>query len=89
MLEELRMKIDINEEIGNSPSDIHVLSFSHKSYYMELAEAANIDNIPDVYADIFTESLSTLNYEPMNFRKYKYSINKDNQTFTKEKEEEQ
>lgn len=81
------MKADINKKMGYPLSDTHVLGHDHRDYYLELAEKANIDNVPDAYADIFTETLRSLIDEPMDFRKYKYSINENNQTFTREKEQ--
>lgn len=87
MFKELRIKAEIHKKMGYSQSDTHVLGYEHREYYLELAEKANIDNLPDVYADIFTETLRSLIDEPMDFRKYKYSIHECNQTFTKEKEQ--
>lgn len=60
----------------------HLLSVRHKEYYMDLAQSADIENIPEVYADIYTDSL--LNSTP-DFRSHKYII-VDDSHFDKVKE---
>lgn len=48
----------------------HSLGSRRKDYYSSVASAADIENIPDVYPDIYTDVLST-----DKFRQYDYEIN--------------
>lgn len=69
---------------GRVKSKTHVLGWNHKDYYKELADIAAISNIPDVYADIYTDALQNLMTNAFDYRSTRYTI-LNNTTFRKEK----
>lgn len=71
MSKDLKAQMDLKKKRGIRCT--HELGASHQKYYAELARAAEITPINDIYAEIFTDSVS-YSKEP-GFRNYKYVIN--------------
>lgn len=65
----------------------HYLGPEQKDYFKQLADAADIENIPDVIAAMHFDSRATMVHDPAEFRNYKYIIDSD-QKFTKVLEQE-
>lgn len=62
MLEDVKIQARIRFSSGGSISKPHLLGYDHKDYYAELAKTAHIENIPEVYSDIYTDALFSLNF---------------------------
>lgn len=62
--------------------DPHVLGFFHNLYYSDLAEAAEVEDVPEVYSNIYADALITSSSVP-NFRNFKYTV-LNNTNFIKE-----
>lgn len=69
---------------GIPKSKTHNVVAVQEDYQKQLADTADIPNIPDVYLKINNDILNSLINHPTEFRNYKYFIIDDN-NFTKEK----
>lgn len=74
MLKETYATVKARLDKGYQKHEVHILSSLHKDYYRDLAKTANITNIPDVYADIFTDVLRNIRTNPFGFRQIAYKI---------------
>lgn len=86
MLEDMHINLQNHYNKGYRKHYTHFLGPEQKEYFKQLADAAGVENIPDVMADMHFDSRSTMARAPSQFRKYKYTII-DDKTFTKEKYE--
>lgn len=60
---------------------IHYLGKEQQNYYKQLADTADIENIPDVIAEIHLDALDEGVKNPKAFRDFRYTI--DGNKFTK------
>lgn len=84
MLTDMRANTQIQWNKGYKKHQTHYLGAEQKEYYRQLAETAEIENLPDVVAAIHFDSRQTMAKDPLNYRKYRYHI-VDDKTFTKER----
>ncbi|XP_031629554.1 senecionine N-oxygenase-like [Contarinia nasturtii] len=86
MLKDMQDYAETQSKKGHPKSEIHrVESEDCKEYYDQVAQAADIEKIPDVYPKILVDSIESREKEPFGFRKNKYIII-DDKTFRKERE---
>lgn len=86
MYADMQIRMQKHYEKGYGKRYTHYLGIEQKEYFRQLSETAGIENIPDVLADMHTDSRATMQRAPSQFRKYKYFII-DDKSFTKEKYE--
>lgn len=84
MLQDMRANTQMHWNKGYRKHQTHYLGPEQKEYYRQLAEIAEIDNLPDVLAAMHLDSRQTMARDPLNYRKYRYHI-VDDKTFTKER----
>lgn len=77
------MLLDFQSQVSNYCNKNHFLAANRREYYTELAEDADIEDIPDIILDIYHDSAHTFLNSITQFRNYKYIINNNNNTFTK------
>lgn len=74
MMKETNATVEARLSKGYQKHEAHILGLLHKDYYLDLAKTAHIKNIPDVYADIFTDVLRNIRTNPFGFRQIAYKI---------------
>lgn len=84
MLMDMRANTQIHWNKGYKKHQTHYMGPEQSDYYRQLAEAADIENVPNVYSAIHFNSRQTMVTDPLNYRKYRYHI-VDDKTFTKER----
>lgn len=52
----------------------HSVDSYHPEYFRQLADVADIENVPEVLSGIFLENEDTRKRQPISFRKYLYTI---------------
>lgn len=78
MLEDMYINMDNHYSKGYKKHKTHYLGPEQKEYYNQLAETADIENIPNVMSVMHRDSSLGLLNSPSQFRKYKYTIIDDN-----------
>lgn len=86
MLTDMQIELQKHRGKGYGKRYTHYLGVEQKEYFKQLADTAEVEEIPEVLADMHFDSRATMKSAPSQFRKYKYIII-DDKTFTKEKEE--
>lgn len=84
MLMDMRANTQIQWNKGYKKHQTHFLGPEQKEYYQQLAEVAEIENLPDVLAAMHFDSRQTMAKDPLNYRKYRYEM-VDDKTFTKKR----
>lgn len=84
MLEDMWAQVEHHWNKGYRRHQTHVLGPEQKEYYQQLADLAEIENIPDVVADIHRNSSECSKVDPLGYRNYKYII-LDDHTFDRVK----
>lgn len=84
MLRILRFDTQSHWRRGFSKCKTHFIVPVQSDYQNQLAEIGDIEKIPDVYLNIAFDALLTMQQQPNELRKFKYSI-VDNDTFIKAK----
>lgn len=87
MLADMQKQTQTHWNKGYRKHYSHFLGPEQKEYFKQLSETAEVENIPDVFADMHFDSRATMMRAPAEFRKYNYIII-DDKTFRKEKAEE-
>lgn len=87
MLEDMHIQTQIHLNQGYRKHRSHFFLQHEKEYLMQLSEIAGLEKIPNVLLDIGLDSVKCSQEDPIEFRKYKYTIIDDN-TFEKIKYEE-
>lgn len=78
----MRLQAQIHWNKGYSKDKTHFLGPEQTDYCKQLAETADIQNMPEVLLALFDDHSETFDREPYTFRRYKYTII-DKQTFEK------
>lgn len=86
MLTDMQIELQKHRGKGYGKRYTHFLGVEQKEYFKQLAETSGVEGIPEVIAEMHSDSRATMKNTPSQFRKYKYIII-DDKTFTKEKEE--
>lgn len=87
MIQDMWTKTQIHWNKGYSKRNTHLLGPEQKEYFDDLAETADIINLPPVVSAMHYEARFAMMEMPTEYRKYKYTII-DEKTFNKEKVEE-
>lgn len=86
MLEDMHTQLQNHYKKGYRKRLTHYLGSEQKEYFNQLAEIADIENVPEVMSEIHFNARTTMLREPSQYQKFKYTII-DDKTFTKEKYE--
>lgn len=84
MSNDLDIETEAHWNKGYSKSKTHYLINEQRNYFNQLAELANIENIPEIYDAIMTDVLRDMEEQPTEFRKFNYTII-DDETFLKQR----
>lgn len=84
MLKDLHVESEAHWNKGYPKHKTHFLVFEQRDYQKQLAEMAEIENLPDVFYAIDLDACTGLRDQPTEFRKFKYTII-DDSFYTKEK----
>lgn len=84
MMDDMWAQVEHHWNKGYKRHQTHLLGIEQKEYYQQLSELAEIENIPDVIADIHHDSGENSKTDPLGYRDYKYIII-DNHTFERVK----
>lgn len=83
MLRDWQIQTENQRKRGNPKHKTHSLIFVQKDYYSQLSNVADIEGVPDFLDDMALDAINDLITKPTEFRKYKFTVNYNNQTFTK------
>lgn len=83
MLRDLQIQSEKHWKIGNPKHKTHSLIFVQKDYFSQLSNVADIESVPDFLDDMALDAIKDLITKPTEFRKYKFTVNYNNKTFTK------
>lgn len=80
----MRIQTQIHWNKGYPKRNSHLLGPEQADYFKQLAETADIENIPSVLTAMHYDSRQSMAKDPTDFRKFKY-IMIDDKTFRKER----
>jgi len=86
MLKDMRAQTQIHWNKGYRKHQTHFLADEQREYFVQVAETAEIKNLPLVLSQMHFDSRVTMSKSPKDYRKYRYTI-VDDKTFTKERYE--
>ena len=84
MLKDMHIQLEKHYRKGYRKRLTHFLGSEQKEYYNQLAQMADIENIPEVMSDMHFAARTTMLQEPEQYQNYKYTIIND-KTFIREK----
>lgn len=71
---DMRAQTQIHWDKGYKKNRTHFLGPEQRDYCKQLAETAEIKNIPDVLLTVFSNHVDDIIKNPFNFRKHFYNI---------------
>lgn len=83
MLKDMHTQLENHYKKGYRKRLTHFLGSEQKEYYDQLAEIADIDNIPEVLSKMHYDARRTMLRDPEHYQQYKYTVI-DDKTFIKE-----
>lgn len=84
MLKDMHIQLENHYRKGYRKRLTHFLGSEQKEYFNQLAQMADIENIPKVMSDMHFTARTTMLKEPQQYQNYKYTII-DDKTFIREK----
>lgn len=86
LMKESRVDTQVQWNKGYPKHKTHYLGVEQREYFNQLADIADIKNLPLVYSAMHFDASTGLRDQPTQFRKYKYTII-DDKTYAKEQYE--